>query len=490
MLKHFRKPLFLIIVLSIAYLAYSQNLSKAEDFNCFSIMAGKNATEDGSVLFAHIEDDFGKQLVNWYIKDAEMHHEGEQIHLKNGGIYHQAHRTNKYFWLEMPGMDFSDTYLNEFGVCIASNSCASKEKDPDLSQGGIGYMLRRIMAERASTAREAVIIGGELVERFGYTGSGRTYCIADPEEAWVMAVVYGKHWVAQRVPDDQIMVLPNNYTIEEVDLTDGANFLACPDLIEYATEKGWYNPLNDGPFNFRKAYAEENSVKHPDNVNRAWGAYHKLNMPFSIDDDFPFSFVPADKVSKKELMDLLKYHYEGTELDKSNNYTLGSPYELNGSMICGKASVYGFVAECRSWMHPDVGTIMWLAPQWPDIQAFIPWYCGIKEIPEGYARKGYLKDLSDHYNPPEDIHESYDGHAFWTFVELSGRVNEDYGGRIKKMSRQKAKLEHKFLKRQPRIEKMVVRMHRKNPEGAREFLTVLTSSYAELGWKIAKSNNK
>jgi dipeptidase len=456
-----------------------------QDHNCFSILVGRNASEDGAVLFAHMEDDFGKQLVNWYIKDAEFHHEGEQVTLKNGGLYPQVEKTAKVFWLEIPGMDFSDSYMNEYGVVLASNSCASREDDAEISEGGISYGLRRLMAERAQSAREAVEIGGALVERFGYTGSGRTYSIADSKEAWTMAVVKGKHWVAQRVPDNSVMVLPNNYTIEEIDLSDSDNFMASPDIIDYAIERGWYDPSRDGEFNFRNAYAAENSLSHPGNTSRAWGAYHLFNMPFGINDSFPYSFQPNEKVSKEKLMDIFAYHYEGTELDKSKLYTEGSPYELNGSMICGKASVYGFVAECRSWLPVAIGTVMWLAPQWPDIQPFTPWYCGINEIPDGFAKEGYLKDLSDHYNPPEDIHERYDGHAFWSYVRLSEWVNEDYAKRIKPLARSKEKIERKLLKRQYRNEKMIKRMYKKDPDAAINFLNEYTAVWAKISWKRA-----
>ena len=476
-----RVYLILILILIGLNTNFAQDISIPDrDHNCFTIMVGKEASEDGSVLFAHIEDDFGKQLVNWYIKKEEHFHEGEQVKLKNGGYYHQVERTAKMLWLEIPGMDYSDSYLNEFGVIIASNSCASKEKEPEISEGGISYGLRRLMADRAKSAREAVEIAGTLVERFGYNGSGRTYCIADANEAWTMAVVRGKHWVAKRVPDDHVMILPNNYTIEEVDLTDKDNFLACPDLIDYARDKKWYNPDVDGVFNFRNAYAAENSLTHPGNTSRAWGAYHKFEMLYNREDSFPYSFKPKIEVSKETLMDVLSYHYEGTELDKSKNYTLGSPYEMNGSMICGKASVYGFVAECRDWMPTEIGTVMWLAPQWPDIQPFIPWYCGIQEIPEGWAKEGYLKSLDNHYTPPEDIHERYDDHAFWSFVSLSDWVNEDYEGRIKKLSRSKHKIQRKLIKRQYRTEKLMNRMYKGDPEAARNYLTEYTGTWARI----------
>ncbi len=148
-------------------------------------------------MFAHNEDDWGDRIVNFYKVPAMQHKAGETITLKNEGELKQVSKTYSYLWLEMPEMEFSDSYMNEWGVTIGSDACMSREKKAKLTDGGIGYWLRRAMAERATSAREAVKIGGALVEQYGYSSSGRTYCIADAHEAWMLAVVNGKHWVAQ-----------------------------------------------------------------------------------------------------------------------------------------------------------------------------------------------------------------------------------------------------------------------------------------------------
>jgi dipeptidase len=58
----------------------------------------------------------------------------------------------------------------------------------------------------------------------------------------VAPAVNGKHWVAQRVPDDKVAPIPNCYTIQGIDLRDTVNFLGSPDIIEYAITRGWYDP--------------------------------------------------------------------------------------------------------------------------------------------------------------------------------------------------------------------------------------------------------
>ena len=103
------------------------------------------------------------------------------------------------------GLLFSDGHLNEHGVAITSDACGTREDDyetlvrrGEIRDGGIGYMLRRLVAQRARTAREGVELAGRLIERFGYVHSGRTYVIADPREAYIIETA-GHHWAVKRV---------------------------------------------------------------------------------------------------------------------------------------------------------------------------------------------------------------------------------------------------------------------------------------------------
>ena len=161
--------LFLLLIFQIIF-----PQEPALNYNCFSILVGKDATTDGSVLFAHNEDDSGVNLVNWYKVPKLIHATGENILLINGGQLPQVDETFSFLWLEMPGQTFSDSYINEYGVTIASNACRSKEDSAELVNGGIGYYLRRIMVERAKSAKEAVRIAGSIVDSIGYASSGRT----------------------------------------------------------------------------------------------------------------------------------------------------------------------------------------------------------------------------------------------------------------------------------------------------------------------------
>ena len=189
---------YVLIFLFLTSVAVGQYITG--EFSCSTIIVGKDASATGNVLVGHNEDDGGMQVVNLY-KIYSDDNPGETIVLKNGAVIDQARNTLGYIWLEMPGQDFADSFLNENGVLITSNSCSSIERQGEIVDGGIGYNLRKIVAERAQSARNGVEIAGEIISKVGYDASGRTYTIADTEEAWMLSVVRGKHWAAMRIPD-------------------------------------------------------------------------------------------------------------------------------------------------------------------------------------------------------------------------------------------------------------------------------------------------
>ena len=182
---------------------------------CFTVIVGKDASENGSVLLGHDEQNSGNFFVNFRKIPDMKHKHGEIIKLKNGGSIKQVTKTYGFLWSEIPGCTSSDAYLNENGVAIVSDFCPDRmpsfeelAKEGQIKDGGFSYLLRRLVIERAKTAREGVEIAGKLIDQLGYT-SNRTFAIADPNEAWLMAVTKGNKWVAQRVPDNQVALLPN-----------------------------------------------------------------------------------------------------------------------------------------------------------------------------------------------------------------------------------------------------------------------------------------
>lgn len=481
------KIIFIIKLCFILLFLVDINTYAIQPFNCFSIVAGKNASADGSVLFAHNEDDTPPQIVNWYKVPRLQYQPEDFLILKNGARVLQVSQTWSYLWLEMPGMDFSDSFFNEWGLVIASDACISREKEGELKEGGIGYELRYLMAARARSAREAVKIAGKLISEYGYNSSGRSYILADPSEAWVLAVVRGKHWVAQRVPDDEVMVIPNYYTIREINLADSANFLGSPDLIEYAIEKGWYIPSSDKAFRFCEVYNSPVSAENMVNIRRMWRGVNLLaNQTFEMSAFFPFSFKPAKRLAVSDLFAVLRDHYENTPYDLTSGYQTGSPHYTDESTICADATQYGFVAQLRTWMPVEIGAVLWWAPGRPCSHIAFPWYCGITEIPGGFARDNFQNAMMNHFNLPEDIYEENPSLAFYDFSSFSAKLDDDYGRKIHQNQKKWHEFETNLFANQTHFEATILKIYKQNPSQARIMLNEFTAQKAKLVWEMIK----
>ena len=187
---------------------------------CTTILVGKDASESGCVMVAHNEDDGGPLAVRHGVVEARDWPAGSVLPAEKGrAAIPQAAHTLKFYWSEVKspsgGPSNADAFYNERGVYVVSNGAGPSREDAgsDLAEGGVEYNLRRVVAERATSARHAVELITNLVSRYGYVPSGRIYSVADRDEAWTVQIAHGRgRFVALRVPDDEIAVVPNCFT--------------------------------------------------------------------------------------------------------------------------------------------------------------------------------------------------------------------------------------------------------------------------------------
>ncbi len=331
----------LVVTVFLIFISFRWSLDA-----CYTICVGKSASASGRVIVAHNEDDYGNLPVNLYLlKTAEV----EPNDLLPEKILRVLQPLNlklqDTLWIEVRTMDFADSYLNQSGVLITSNACPSKEDLPELSDGGVGYYLRRAVALFSSNAQDALRIIETLISSFGYNSSGRTYTIADQNEIWLVHLVNGKRWVARRVPDDQVVVLANRYIIDEICLKEKENFRGSSDLVAYALRRGWYSKKK-GLFNFAEVYGQPESQQSAKNYLRQWQGVTALSdLNPEPQSRLPFSFKPKKKISVRDLTALLRNHYENTDyylVDKERN---DSVHFTNNRTICYDTTKYSFVAE-------------------------------------------------------------------------------------------------------------------------------------------------
>lgn len=447
------------------------------ELNCFTIVVGRGASADGSVLVAHNEDNPGDPIVDWHKVPRINHLPGQKRALLSGDSIEEPQEAWGYLWISVSKYN-GEQYVNEWGVAITSDSSRSKETN---GIGRIGTSLRRDVIERARTAREAVQIAGSLIEKYGYSDSGRVYAIADPGEAWVLEVVNGKRWIAKRVPDDEMVVIPNYYVIDAVDLKDAAHCLSSPDIIDYAIGKGWYDPTSGKPFNFRRAYGRSDRMEAVFNIARRWMAMSLLSEKYyKFYDEFPFSFKPKKKVGLADLMGILENHYEGTEFEMHPAYNHGCPHSSTTTMrICNQLDNFSSIVQLRQWLPVDIGAVMWVAPRYPCLQPYIPWYYGINSISPFYEKEDYRAAITNYLVKDKDYRMLYPNHGYWTFVDFASKIDSRYGEQAAGVRQWKKAFEADLVKTLAAQERSIIEMYKTNPAAARKTLTELTKGLAE-----------
>ncbi|MCR4427576.1 MAG: C69 family dipeptidase [Firmicutes bacterium] len=463
--------------------------------DCSSIIVGRNATVDGSVLLGHNEDNGGRIVMPQYIVPRMTHEPGEVIRFENGGTTPQVPVTWAFIWSQTPGGSFSDLFINEWGVAIASDNCGSTKEDGydvlvargDITDGGIGYHIRRIVAERARTAREGVELAAKLAEEFGYIAAGRSYQIADANEGWLLHLVRGKHYVAQRVPDDKVVFIPNQYVIREVDLSDTENFIASPDLIEYAIKRGWYDPADGKPFDFSTAYQAPATGKTKERGydTRQWRAHQLITGETPKTTPLPFAVTPSKKMSVSDVAKILRDHYEGTPYDKTDGYKT-SPHWTDERVICTSSTQESSVVQLRAGLPDPMKAVYWRTTGRPDTSPYVPWYLGITSVPDGYFWADPSVGNSFQFKPHAALYDYDPTKAWWTFETLQTIVDGQYGDTIDKVCSVWETFEEEMLADQATVERTAQQILAVDQEAGIAFLTSYTNSLAQRALRQAK----
>ncbi|MFC1588473.1 dipeptidase [Planctomycetota bacterium] len=461
-----------IIVLCVLVMFWSARPLDA----CYGVLVGKKASEDGSVIFGHVEQNDGERIINFRKIPRMKFETGTLVKLKNGGTLPQVKETYSFLWSENPGLSFSDAYFNEWGVAVGSDGCPSREASyeklverGDIVDGGIGYMLRRLIAQRSKTARSGVELAGRLVEQFGYSDPGRTLIIADPNEAWILALIRGKRWVARRVGDHEVVLVPNVYVIDEINLADSKNFLGSSDLVEYAKQMGWYNPASGKPFSFRKAYGP---AGQGDCDPRQWrGQCIVLDKDLATNEPLPFAVKPGRKFAVKDVIRILRDHGRDGK-----------------GQICNTAVQEASVFQLRSGMPQEIGCIYWRTSGAPCTAALVPWYLGISQTPANFYKPVAIERqlaLEHHFNPPKGTFEFDPELSWWTFMTLQDLVHKDYKNNLLKARRVWDDFEAKEFAKQAEFEENILNKYSSDPDTARKLLTEYSHQMAQRTLTLA-----
>ena len=367
---------------------------------CMTFVVGKKASATGRVIVGHNEDDWPPYELHHGMLPARDWPAGTFLPATEGCNPHvpQAARTLACYWGEVKfdyGDGNADTFLNEKGVLIVSDSGGNSTERMDdptlLTEGGVKFNLRRMVGERATSARDGVRIIGETVEKYGYAPSARIYTVADKDEAWLVQVVHGRHYVAVRCPDDEVTIMPNLYTVHALDAWPKASLVASSGLVENAKRKGFWD--GSGTFDFARAYqgsydyGEEHAFEHPNNTGRFRQAIRLLTgRDWPEGKPFPFSVKPTKTpFSVADVTALLSAHnWKGAD----------GRHVLESWSICSSTTVESSVCEFAA--RPDE-TVMHVAPghacETP-FHVFKPFKDGLRSCGSGKESASPFRDES------------------------------------------------------------------------------------------------
>ena len=483
--------LILFIFFTLFFIFTISKFSSSKSEACMTILVGRRASATGEVLVGHNEDAPGRFTMQTHLVKKKRRHPETLMKFEPDLSPIELYETrNNLFWAEAKTFSdnhsdsaFCDFYVNGHGVVICSNNCASSREDnPELLNSGIGYGLRRLVAEKAHNAREALEIACELVDRYGYASSGRSYAFSDKEEIYVMQIVHGKHYAIARVPDDEVAVIPNHYTIHEPDKK--AN--GYDELINYAIKRGWYKP-EDGSFDFAKVYQAENSYGIDKNTYRHVRAFEiLLDMDLSelLKTEWqplPFSIRPAHLVSVNTLKKILRSHYRDESENEKNNPHFSKPLT-----ICNCDTLESTIVQIRH--NPD-RIILRKALGRPCTSPYITWFFGINSVPEDYENKNAEKSLSEHFHTkPEDM--DYKNNAWYRAMELQAVCDILGNEKSSFVSSEIKELEDKMERRLNSLDSQIEIRLRSDPDIARAMMEGILKTCIENTAEFMKNIKK
>ena len=408
--------------------------------------------------------------------------------------------------------EISHTYsvvgnMNEHQVAIGETTYGGLQELGTQEGAIMDYgSLMYVALQRAKTAREAILVMTDLVEKYGYASSGESFSISDAEEVWILELIgkgegqKGAVWVAMRIPDGYISGHANQARITTFPLDDPENCLYAEDVISFAKENNWYNGKNQD-FSFSDVYAPIDFEGARFCEARVWTGFNKvadgMDQYFEYakgtiehggannfaSNRMPLWIKPDKKLSVKDVMEMMRDHFENTELDMAGDLGAG-PYKLpyrwrgltwdvDSATYCNERAVstqqtgFSFVAQSRSWLPDPIGGILWFGVDDTYSTCYVPMYCGITEIPECFrVGNGDLLTYSE-------------TSAFWTFNAVTNFAYLRYDSMINHVRQLQAELEANFIAYTPAIDKAAQMLYEnEGDEKARQFLNTYSVNEA------------
>ena len=459
---------------------------------CTNFIATKGATTDGSVFVTYSADDYGL-ITNLCHYAAGKHAKGTKREI----IDYDSDESHGFI------DEAAETYnvignINEYQLSIGETTYGGREEMIDKT-GIIDYgSLMYLGLQRAKTAREAIKVMTELVEKYGYQSSGESFTIADPNEVWILEMMgcggdkkQKVVWVAVRIPDGMISGHANQARIGQFS-TYNTDVITSKNCIKFAREKGWFTG-NDKDFNWKMVYAAPDFGGRRYCDARVWSFFNHFKdmsryLPWALGkdknaEDMPLWIQPDRKLTLADIQMSMRDHYEGTPLSTLNDCGQGNwdmPYrptplvfEYNGKKYfterpaSTQQSAFSYVCQLRSWLPREIGGIIWFANDDANMAAYVPIYCSNVERAECFN------------TPDADAVTFSDKNAFWVCNWVANMVYPRYSQMFPALKAVRDRLEKGYEADRKQIEERAQELYLTDKAAAVKFLN---------DYSVAKSN--
>ena len=466
---------------------------------CTNLIVTKGASTDGSVMVSYSADS--------HTLYGELYHYPAAKY-KPGAIRKIVDWDSGKPLGEIP--EAAETYnvvgnMNEYQVVIGETTFGGRPElvDPTsiIDYGSLIYLA----LQRSKTAREAVTVMTTLVEKYGFFSGGETFSIADKNEAWIMEMVgkgpggKGALWVALRIPDGYICAHANQARITTFPKNDPDNCLFSSDVISFAREKGWYNGTDDA-FSFSDTYCPLDFSGARFCEIRVWSFYKDYDKDMyryfdyakgeNLKNRMPLWIKPSRKLSAKDVMNGMRDHLEGTELDMRKDIGAGPhglPYrwrpltwKVDGKEYCNERATatqqtgFWFVGQARSWLPDMVGGILWFGVDDAATSALTPMYTSMTKIPLTFAvGNGSMLEYSE-------------TSSFWLVNQVANFAYLRYDLMANDIVKVMHEVEDGYLKNIPHIDAEAMALYKKSPKKAQQYLTDYSGRQADATFRSWK----
>ena len=416
---------------------------------CTTVLVGKLASNDNSTMIARTDDGHFdvKKLVVVEPKDQKRKYKSVisnvEIELPDDPMRYTACPsvdTKEGIWAATGinaanvGMTATETITSNPRVLSADplidvSKKSRKKGEPALGIGEEDILV--LVLPYIHTAREGVLRLAELLEKYGtYESNGIAF--NDENEIWWMETIGGHHWMAKRVPDDAVVIMPNQFGMDSFDMDDAfserRNHMCSKDLREFISDN-CLDLNQNGRFDPRSIFGSHSDQDHVYNTPRAWymGRYltpysHTWdgeNAEFKPEsDNIPWCFVPDRRIAVEDVKELLSSNYQGTDYNPYLNHDTGvrGKYRSIGINRTGVTAV----CQIRSGVPDGIKGLEWVCFGSTTFNALLPVYPNVSKIPD-YLSKVTLDVSTDNFYWASCLISALADHSYNTCVQLVTR---------------------------------------------------------------------